>query len=272
MKIIKFTGIVCIAMLLSGKLMAQTDQTLTVPLSEPGKPYKLDVDLVTGSIKVATYEGKDVVIDVTFPDSKKNKAEKEANGMHRISGGENIDVVAHEKGNVVSIGSSQPQKQVTLTIKIPQGATNVKLRTVNGGGITASGLSGQIEASNTNGFIQVTDASGSVVANTTNGNVRVTFKSMDPKAPMAFTSFNGNVDVTFPAGLKANLKARADQGNVYSDFDIAPDASQPKTTKTAKDGMYRITIEDWINGKIDGGGPEMLMKTFNGSIYVRKAK
>jgi len=276
MKMIKFTGIAFIAIVLSSNLMAQTattkDQQLTVPLSEPGKPYKLDVDLTTGSIKVMGYEGKEIVIDVMQDDRKKRDDRDGRTGMRRIPGGENIDITAHEKGNQVTINSEMPSKPVTIVIKVPQGATSIKLRTVNGGDIIANNLSGQLEVNNTNGSIQLSDISGSVVANTTNGNVAVTFKSIDPKAAMAFTSFNGNVDVAFPPGLKANIKARSDRGQVYSDFDMTTDSNQPKTTKVAKDGMYRLTIEDWINGKIDGGGPEMLMKTYNGNIFIRKAK
>jgi len=30
--------------------------------------------------------------------------------------------------------------------------------------------------------------------------------------------------------------------------------------------MYSVKIEDWVYGKIDGGGPEMLMKNMNGNI------
>ncbi len=36
--------------------------------------------------------------------------------------------------------------------------------------------------------------------------------------------------------------------------------------------MYRINIEEWVYGKIGGGGPEMMMKTMNGNIYIRKMK
>ena len=282
MKAIKFTGIAITTMLMSIQLMAQQpakqtdakDRQLVVALSDPGKPFKLDVELVTGSIEVTTYEGKDVVIDAVSGSAKSNRDRnsESSNGMKRISSGENIDITAHEKNNTVTVGSDMSNKSITLVIKIPQGATNVKLSTVNGGNITANNLSGQLEIGNTNGGIQLTGISGSVVANTTNGNVKVSFKSIDPKAPMSFTSFNGNVDVTFPAGLKANLKARSDRGQVYSDFDVTPDPTQPKTTKTAKDGMYHLSVEDWVTGKIDGGGPEMMMKTFNGTIYIRKAK
>ncbi len=278
MKEIKFTAIALIALLFSARSMAQTetkDQQLIVPLSEPGKPYKLDVGLVSGSIKVTVYEGKDIVIDATGGE-RKNKRERETNdnkaGMRRIAGGESLDVTAHEKGNTVTIGSDIPNKPINLTIKVPQGATSVKLSTVNGGSIVANDLSGALEVSNVNGYIDLTNISGSVVANTVNGKVLVTFKSIDPRAAMAFSSLNGNVDVTFPAGLKANVKARSDRGDVFSDFDMVTDKTQSKANKTAKDGMYRLSIEDWIYGKIDGGGPEMMLKTMNGNIYIRKAK
>ncbi|MGZ3755405.1 MAG: DUF4097 family beta strand repeat-containing protein [Mucilaginibacter sp.] len=274
MKTIKFTVLMLAALMLSGRLMAQTeskDQQLVVPLSEPGKPYKLNVGLTSGSIKISTYEGKDVVVDVSVAEHRKTVREN-GSGMHRIAGGESLDITAHEKNNEVTISSGMPQRAVMLTIKVPQGASNVKLNTVNGGNIVANDLTGALEVTNVNGFINLFNISGSVVANTVNGKVLVTFKSIDPKAAMAFSTLNGNVDVTFPAGLKANLKIKTDQGQVFSDFDMTTDASQPKATKTAKDGMYRITIEDWIYGKIDGGGPEIMMKNMNGNIYIRKAK
>jgi len=282
MKAIKFTGIALTAMLISTGLKAQTtvqnatvtnvDQALTIPLSEPGKPYKLNVDLTTGSIKIVAYEGRDVVVLVTPTEQRRREDRETRSGMHRITGGLSMDVTGHEKNNEVDISSDRPSEQIMLTIKIPQGATSIKLRTVNGGDITANNISGQLEASNTNGSINLTGISGSVVANTTNGEVKVTLKSIDPKAPMAFTSLNGNVDVTFPATLRANVKVRADRGEVYTAFDMAADPSKPKTTKTAKDGMYSLSIEDWVTGKIGGGGPEMMMKTFNGNIFIRKAK
>jgi DUF4097 and DUF4098 domain-containing protein YvlB len=290
MKTMKTISITIMALLLSAQLMAQqgaprratpateakqqaegNTQQLVVPLSDPGKPYKLNVDLTFGSIRVTGYDGKDIIIDASSPDKK--HGDRESNGMRRLSGGENMDVTAREKNNTVTIGSAfMPGRGIMLSIKVPQGATNVKLTTVNDGDIVASNLNGQLEIQNTNGSIELKDVSGSVVANTTNGKVVVVLKSIDPKAPMAFTSLNGNVDVTLPAGTKANVKARAERDNVYSDFEFASEPSSAKTSKTAKDGMYRLTVEDWITGKIGGGGPEMLFKTFNGNIYIRKVK
>jgi DUF4097 and DUF4098 domain-containing protein YvlB len=271
MKALKFAGLAIVALTLSTRLQAQNTQQLVVPLSEPGKPFKLNVDIVTGSIKVTVYDGKDVIIDGQTSHPKREEKDNKS-GMKRITGGDDLDIFAKEKNNAVSIGTGMPGKNISLTVKIPQGVSNVKLYTVNGGSIVADGISADVEANNTNGAIKLSNMSGSVVANTTNGNVTVSFKSIDAKAAMAFTTLNGNVDVTFPAGLKANIKARSDQGNVYSDFDMVTEKSPAKSTKIAKEGMYRITIEDWVYGKIGGGGPEFLFKNMNGNIYIRKAK
>jgi hypothetical protein len=273
MKAIKYIGVMFFAILLSAHVIAQEtkDQQLVVALSDPGKPYKLNVGLIFGSIKLTGYSGKDIVIDVVTDDHKKDLPES-SSGMKRIGGGESIDVTAHEKNNEVTVNSGNPRRPTNLVIKVPQVASSIKLSTINNGGIVVNDVSGDLEIQNTNGFINLLNVSGSVVANTTNGKVLVIFKNVDPKAAMAFTTLNGNVDVTFPASFKGNMKVRSDRGQIYSDFEIAVDPSQPKATKTIKDGMYHLNIEDWIYGKIGGGGPEVLMKNMNGNIYIRKAK
>ena len=72
--------------------------------------------------------------------------------------------------------------------------------------------------------------------------------------------------------MKANVKLKSDQGEIYSDFDVEVDKTQPKVKRTNERGMFKLNIEDWVQGKINGGGPEMMMKNMNGNIYVRKAK
>jgi DUF4097 and DUF4098 domain-containing protein YvlB len=110
------------------------------------------------------------------------------------------------------------------------------------------------------------------VANTVNGKVEVTFKTIDPKAPMAFSTLNGNVDVTFPASLKANVKLKSDRGDIYTDFDVVTEQHKPNVSRSGGSGMISLKIEDWVYGKIDGGGPEIMMKNMNGNIYIQKAK
>jgi DUF4097 and DUF4098 domain-containing protein YvlB len=272
MKAIKIMAVLAITMLINTSLWAQTADQLVVPLSQPGKPFKLDVGLVDGSITVSTYEGKDIIVSVQEKGEKKVRI-KTHEGMHSLSTGSRADIQAEENNNKVSV-HGEAGKTTNLVIKIPQNEVALKLGTINDGDIMASNISGELEITNVNGAIKLTGISGSVVANTVNGNVVVTFKTIDPKAPMAFTTLNGNVDVTFPASLKANVKLKSDRGEIYTDFDVTAEPHKPNVTHTSgsKGGMYSLKLEDWVYGKISGGGPEMLMKNMNGNIYISKAK
>jgi len=272
MKTIKIAAALAFAMLINTGLRAQSadKEQLVVPLSHPGNPYKLDVGLVDGSITVIGYEGKDVIIEIQGKEEKHGRV-KQRDGMHVLSSGGRADITAEESNNKISV-HGEAGKTTNLVLKVPQNGVTLKLGTINDGDITASNINGELEVTNVNSGIKLTGITGSVVANTVNGNVIVTFRSIDPKAPMAFTTLNGNVDVTFPASLKANVKLKSDRGEIYTDFDVVADQRKPNVIKGSKPGMYSLKLEDWVYGKIDGGGPEMLMKNMNGNIYIRKAK
>lgn len=258
-------------------LLAQNDvkEQITVPLSDPSKTGSLDVKLIRGSIHVIGYAGKEVIIDaVSKGAAEKNEEPKDeaAKGMKRISSGRNgLDLTIEEEKNNVRIKPSMPRNPVNLTIKVPQNFT-LRVGAINEGDIVIDNVNGEFEISNVNGAIMLNNISGSVVANTVNGNVKANFKSVNPESPMAFSTLNGNVDVTFPAAAKFDVKLKSDRGEIFSDYDVDVDKTQPKTVKTAKDGLYKISISDWVQGKVNGGGKEVMMKNMNGNIYVRKAK
>jgi Putative adhesin len=244
-------------------------EQLTVPLSKPGKPYSLKIEVVTGSIKISGYDGNEIMITVIPGKEQEENDEGIKNGMKKISANGGFELTAKEADNVVTVGTSNPDKKIDLELKIPQ---DVKLKagTVNGGDIEVTDVRGELEASNVNDKITMTNISGSVVANTVNGDVTVTFISIDSKAPMAFTTLNGDVNVTLPADSHSNLKLRSDRGDIYSDFDIQIEKTASNIQKTSENGMYQIKKEDWVHGTINGGGPEIIMKTMEGSVNLKK--
>ncbi|WP_082684820.1 DUF4097 family beta strand repeat-containing protein [Hymenobacter sedentarius] len=270
-------------LLLAGALPAlaqdakDTKEQLTVALSSPGKPGTLEVGLVNGFIHVTGYGGKDVVIDAAARPrnsgrhSERNDDGPAPAGMKRLSNVSGLNLTAEEKNNVVEISTESHMRPVDLTIKVPQNFS-LKLSTVNNGDIIVENVNGELEISNVNGPIQLNQVSGSAVANTVNGSLTATFKSVKSGAPMAFSTLNGKVDVTFPSNAKAALKMKSDRGNVYSDFDVAVDKNTPKVTRTSQNGLYRISTDDWTYGKVNGGGAEVMLKTMNGDILLRKAK
>jgi hypothetical protein len=249
-------------------------EQLVVPLSDPAKSGSLNVGLINGSIKVTGYAGKEVIIDAeTIPNSNSNRKEKvdeSAAGMKRISPRNGLELSAEEKNNKVNVHSSSHRQSINLTIKVPQQFA-LKVSTINNGDIVIDNVTGELEINNVNGDITMTNVAGSAVANTVNGVIKANFKSVTD-SPMAFTTLNGNVDITFPATVKMNAKVKSDRGEVYSDFDMDIDKSAPKGVRSNQNGMYKVSIDEWIQGKVNGGGAEVMMKNMHGNIYIRKAK
>lgn len=277
MKTLKKAVLFICLMTCVGRLTAQTKGTeeMVVPLSEPGKPFTLDAHLMSGSIKVIGYDGKEVIVQIHLDSTKDEDEDRDddSKGMKRIGTTGGLDVRAEESDNTVRINAGMMNKKlIGLTIKVPQNMARIDVGTINNGDISVSNVNGKVEISNVNGGITATDISGSVVANTVNGEVIVKFKSVDPKAEMAFVSLSGKIDVTFPADTKAKLKLRSDRGQVFTDFDLAVDKTQPKLETKNEDHFHQIKIEEWISGTINGGGPEITMWSQFSSIYVRKSK
>jgi len=102
-------------------------------------------------------------------------------------------------------------------------------------------------------------------------NENAALERVDPAKPMSFSTFNGAIDVTLPADLKANVKIKTNHGDVFSDFDIKVTGYRPIMEKNnTPDGKFRLRTDQTINGEINGGGAEASFQTFNGRITLRK--
>jgi hypothetical protein len=252
-------------------------ERVTVPFSDPSRPKMVKVSLLNGGITVKAYNGKEVIIEAKGGDGERGR------GRHRTpEGAENmrrIDInnpglQVEESENTVVIGVSSINRTSELSIQVPVD-TSLRLRSVNGGNIEVEGVSGDLDIDNTNGNVTVSHVSGSVVAHALNGRLIVSLDRVTPGKAMSFSSLNGNVDVTLPGDVKANVKMKTDNGEIYSDFDVKLDASarQPVVEgNKSGGGRYRVRFDKGVYGTINGGGPEMTFTTFNGTIFIRKAK
>ncbi len=268
----------------------QDAERTTVSFSDPSRPGVLHVALVMGNIVVKGADVKEVTIEAhthsggpgRFPGpehwhfrgpgpGRAEDPEEEARGLRRLTQQPSLDV--EEQDNRMSVGSPNPGRPADLEIQVPR-RTNLELSTVNDGDIRVEGVDGELEIGNVNGAITLTAVGGSVVAHTVNGKVTATLARVSPQKPMAFTSLNGTVDVTLPAAAKANLKLRTDNGSAFTDFDLhtlpAPSSDVVEDTRQSG-GRYRLNVNKVIYGTINGGGPEIEVRTFNGNIYVRKS-
>jgi len=246
---------------------AQTGNEFTVPLSDPAKPGKLKAKINYGSITVKGTARKDILVKYTASDGKSNnKTTKD--GLRRIGGG-GIDLKVVENDNTVIVSSDSWSTKLNLEIEVPANM-DMEVKTYNNGDLMIANIQGELELTNYNGEITALNISGSVVASTYNGKILVGFDKVTPDTPMSYSTYNGNIDVTFPATLKATLKMKTDRGEIYSGFDVDFKSSGPIEKKDIKSGVYKVTIDEWKRGEINGGGSEITMKNYNGDIYVRR--
>lgn len=256
---------------LAQPMSAQSDNKVSVPLTDPSRPVTLRAHLVSGSITVKGADVKEVVVEARARGDE-IRAGGRAEGMKRIpmtSTGLNIEA----ENNNVRVSTDSYQRTIDLTITVPI-HTSLSLHSVNDGNIVVSGVDGEFDINNVNGEVDLKNIGGSVVAHALNGHVVATMNRVDPQKPMAFSSLNGDIDVTFPADLKANVSLRTDNGEVYSDFDVKVQPTAPQQTvedNRGKGGKYKVQIDKNVRGTINGGGQEIQFKNFNGNIYIRKA-
>lgn len=254
---------------------AQAQNEFTVPLSDPAKRGKLKAHLNYGSITVKGTARKDVLVKYKQEDENDdddrhdhNNGKKSADGLKRVSGG-GMDLEASELNNFVKVQSDSWNNKMNLEIEVPSGF-DLEVHTYNDGDLVITNVQGAVELTNYNGEITALNISGSVVATTYNGEIKVTFDKVAEGSPMSFSTYNGDVDLTFPSTLKASFKMKTEQGEIYTGFDMNITSSGPIQKKDAKSGAFKLIIDDWKKGDVNGGGPEVTIKNYNGDIYIRK--
>ena len=265
---IKIT-LVSLLFLLTIKIAAQ--ETVTIPLSNPAKEGFLKMGIINGSITIKGTSTKEVIVKGTKRENSykhHKKANNKIKGLKRITNN-SLEFSAEEYDNVIHIKST-PNAVTDFEIEVPINFS-LKISTINRGDIFVENVNGTMDVSNINGKITLKDISGSVSADALNKDIVINFIKITPNVAMAFSSLNGDIDITFPKTIKADIKVKSDRGEIYTDFDLKAKPSQAKITKgnNSKGNAYNVKVEKWIIGSINGGGSEILFKNFNGDVIIR---
>jgi DUF4097 and DUF4098 domain-containing protein YvlB len=232
---------------------------VVVPGKNGSHARTVEVNLISGAIVVKTGSGNDVIVEAQPEHGRSSTADSRTPpGMHRIDVPWNAPLQVEESGDAIHVNVSPHAAGGTLTITVPANIS-LKLHATHGG-ITVDGVHGEIDAESTHGDITLTNVAGTVVANTVHGSLKVTMSQVDQSKPLAFTTMNGEIDVTLPADVKANLKLRALRGEIWSDFEV----------KLAGRSTLARTGASVMNGTINGGGVDATFYTVNGKIMIHK--
>lgn len=206
-------------------------------------PPSFDVDVRTsgGGVDIADLRGK--------------VAAKTSGGSvscDRISG----NLEARTSGGSVRIGVAEGRVEARTSggdIQIDEVKGNVIART-SGGSIRIEHAGGEVDAHTSGGSITAGDVGGALRAGTSGGSVTATL-SAQPGSRCELTTSGGSVTVSLAADVAVDVNAHASGGHVETDIPA-----------TVQGEIGRSTLK----AKINGGGPELYLRTSGGSIHIRK--
>ena len=139
--------------------------------------------------------------------------------------------------------------KVHFTVEVPAGV-GFEARNINGD-IEAQGISGDVEARTVNGDVAVGGA-GAVSAQTVNGDIEARLAD-GPTEDLRFRTTNGGIRLILPDGTDADVNIRTVNGSIDTEFPLTIRGRWgPKSA----------------SGEIGRGGPEIELRTVNGSIAL----
>jgi hypothetical protein len=213
----------------------------------------LDVDAGhNGGIKVKGENRSDISVRACVRTwGETDAAAKSLAGTIRISG----DSVIRTEGV-----SGDQNWSVSYEILVPR-ATNLKLETFNGG-ISISGVDGNIEFGAMNGGVSLNGVAGNVKGKTTNGGVSVNLSGTTWKGNgLDVETTNGGVHLVLPDNYSARVETRTVNGGFKSDF---PELNVEKDVNDRSRGVN-------ISKDINGGGALIRVVTTNGGVKISTA-
>ncbi len=196
----------------------------------------------------------------------------------RIGPGD-VHVMDHQTGDRVEIEVKVPQlhfswgnRSIRIEVQIPAtakvevhtGDGNIRADGLHGptrlvthdGNIDGEGFEGVLEASSGDGNIRVRGKFSELNLRSGDGNIEAEVAAGSHMASgWSVHSGDGGVTLRLPDGFAANLDAHTGDGRITVDV--------PLSTEGA-------IHEDSVNGKLNGGGPVLTVRTGDGSVHLAR--
>jgi DUF4097 and DUF4098 domain-containing protein YvlB len=221
---------------------------------------------VNGSITITTW--KEDKVDIKALKTTKGDPDKL----------KEVKIEVEATTNSVSVNTIFPKWKnirvsVNYEVKVPQGVNLGKVKSTNGsvyitgpvghtnasttnGRIELDGAKGTVSLSSTNGRIEAVNIRGELDVYTTNGTIVLEMLSFEDTIKAKTTNGNITLRVGSLEKVNADFNARTTNGSISLDL--------PVTLKSMK--KSRRSLE----GQIGQGGPEISLRTTNGSIKITK--
>lgn len=202
--------------------------------------YNVDVSTSGGKIEIDEIEG---TVDARTSGGGIRTGRLGGKSTLKTSGGSitvdgaSAELLAHTSGGSITIGDTT-------------GPVEAK---TSGGSIKLARINGSVVARTSGGGIRIEDAAGSVDARTSGGSIHAQI-SRQPNGDSRLSTSGGGVVVTLAPSIAVDLDAEASGGGVTSDVPVT---------------VQGLQGDDSIRGKINGGGPRLVLRSSGGGVRVK---
>jgi hypothetical protein len=214
-----------------------------------------------GAIDIDTHAKNSVLVEVSI--SGKDEDDMQVNMKHS---GDNVSINGDLDRSVFGFGSTSIR--VTYKVTLPQNY-NIDLDT-SGGAIEIEDLKGKVNAHTAGGSISVEDVEGDINIKTSGGSLALDNIIGEINAKTS----GGSIKLKLPTNPTKDSKVKTSGGSItaYLAKDVA-------VNLTAKTSGGRVSSEFAVNGTtskrkmegtINGGGPELVLKTSGGSVHIKE--
>jgi len=226
---------------------------VTIEITKEGDILKVETKYPSG-------RNRDLHVSVNYKIWVPDKA---AVKLRNTSGAVNVEALGGAFEADITSGNTTVAKMagpvdcrtVSGRITVRDVANDIDLKTVSGA-IEASQIKGSVDAETTSGRIELRDVSGAktVRAKVLSGNI-VYEGQLAPGAKITLEALSGGLELTLPANAAFELNAETFSGHVDSEFVITMSGKlSPKE----------------LRGVVNNGGATLRLKTFSGSIRIKK--
>jgi DUF4097 and DUF4098 domain-containing protein YvlB len=245
----------------SGGGLSLTD--ITGPVDGNTSGGSIDVERVTGRLLVRTSGGSLDIADV-----QSNVQAETSGGSVRI---ENVQGAVRARTS----GGDMDLRTITSDVRAETSGGDIELVDIggrseartSGGDIEGRNLRGTVTATTSAGDIELEEVQAGVDARTSVGDIEVEMTLSDFSVDYAtrLTTSHGDITITLPPDLPASIDAMVEPLHQWDRDDILSDFPLSRTTP---DDERSRTLRS--SGDINGGGPNIELRTNGGSIRIEQ--
>lgn len=246
----------------------------------------LEVEGRNGNITIVPWDKKYVEVEY----EKKAQSFVSADKLQEFLDGSTV--VITESKERLSVNTQTPRIRngsvtIKLTVYVPNGL-DLKLKTSNGsitfdkglmgtaqlktsnGSISIADYNGELDAETSNGSITILEHQGSVKAKTSNGSVK--FETEKPVGDVSLRTSNGRVEMTLGEMIGQRYEVRTSNGSVNVTLSKESSFNLDANSKSGRVNCdFTNSRDKSVTQSVNGGGPDLVLKTSNGTISLRKA-